>query len=371
MNGDWICTGNEYGSATGEKPCQSGRPESVFDTEDAPTRGPLMPRLFPKLIERLLIFIAAGFASNVKGADLEIVHGWPQLPPGEILGQIAGMGCDSRGDVFVFHRGSREWMADPAKAGPITEPTVYRFDGKTGKVSARWGANTFLLPHGLAVDLRDHVWLTDVGRHQVFEYDHEGNLLREWGVSGVGGDDAGHFNKPTDVAVLADGSFYVSDGYVNSRVVKFSANGEFQFQWGTMGNGPGQFIIPHGIAVDQAGRVYVADRQNDRIQVFTAEGKYLHRWKDPKMGRPYGVRLGKDGLVYVADGGEQPKSPPHRSGLAVLNLEGTILATFGRWGNYNGQFMMAHDLALSPNGEIYVGDIIGKRVQKLRWTVKR
>jgi peptidylamidoglycolate lyase len=154
--------------------------------------------------------------------------------------------------------------------------------------------------------------------------------LRSWGVNKIGGNDSSHFNKPTDVAVLSDGSFYVSDGYVNSRVAKFSADGKYQFEWGRKGVGPGEFNTPHGITVDTAGRVYVADRENDRIQVFTPEGKFITQWKNPALGRPYGVRIGRDGLLYVADGGEQPKSPPERSKITVLNLQGEVVATFGR-----------------------------------------
>ena len=221
------------------------------------------------------------------------------------------------------------------------------------------------------VDHQGHVWLTDVGRHQVFEYTRDGQLLRTWGVNGVPGNDEGHFNKPTDIAVLPDGSFYVSDGYVNSRVLKFNREGKFEFEWGRKGQGPGEFVVPHGIAVDGKGRVYVADRENDRIQVFSADGKHLATWKNAAFGRPYGIRVGRDDLVYVADGGEQPKTPPNRSKICVLTLEGKVVASLGRWGNYDGQFQMAHDVALSPDGSIYVGDINGQRVQKLRWSERR
>jgi peptidylamidoglycolate lyase len=318
-------------------------------------------------MKKLLPCILAWCIGHVSAAQLDVVHGWLQLPDGETLGQVSGVGVNAQGDVFVFHRGSRPWMADPAQAGPIREPAVWRIDGTTGVVKARWGANTFLLPHGMFVDPRGHVWLTDVGRHQVFKYTEDGTLLRTWGEDRVGGGDRVHFNKPTDVAVLADGSFYVSDGYVNSRVVKFSADGKYAFEWGRKGTGEGEFVVPHGIAVDAAGKVYVADRENDRIQVFTPDGKFLRQWKNPAFGRPYGVRVGSDGLLYIADGGEQPTAPPHRSKISVLTLEGNLVATFGRWGNFDGQFQMAHDLAVTSDGSIYVGDIDGQRVQELRW----
>ncbi|MBI3869783.1 MAG: 6-bladed beta-propeller [Verrucomicrobia bacterium] len=333
----------------------------------------LLGRVAPELCAMNYGLLAAALVAALRasGAELQVAHEWPQLPAGQIMGQVSGLGCDSRGDVFVFHRASRAWIPDPTSAGPIAEPTVCRFHGKTGRLLAQWGARIFLLPHGLFVDHRDHVWLTDVGRHQVFEFDHDGKLLREWGVKGIGGNDETHFNKPTDIAVLPDGSFYVSDGYVNSRVVKFSSEGKFQFQWGGKGSAPGEFLVPHGIAVDRSGKVYVADRENDPVQVFSPDGRFLAQWKHPAMGRPYGLRISNEGLLYVADGGEQPAAPPNRSGVAVLDLDGKIVATFGRWGNYDGQFMMAHDIALSNTGEIYVGDIDGRRVQKLTWTGAR
>lgn len=294
-----------------------------------------------------------------------MVHGWPQIPEGATLGQVSGIGVDSHGDVLVFHRGSRPWLDDSSKAAPIPEPTVLLFDGRTGKLLSSWGKGCFLLPHGLFIDGRDHVWITDVGRHQVMEFTHDGTLLHEWGEKGVPGNDASHFDKPTDVAVASDGSFYVSDGYGNSRVLKFSAGGQFLLQWGKKGTGPGEFDLPHGLALDAEGRVYVADRQNDRLQVFAPDGRFLTQWKSTAIGRPYGVRIGKDGRVYVADGGEQPDAPPERSKVVVLDSAGRVLEAFGRWGNYDGQFMIAHDIAVGPDGAVYVGDILGRRAQKL------
>jgi peptidylamidoglycolate lyase len=319
-----------------------------------------------RLLSGALLLASAGLAA-AGAAELSVVRDWLQLPERERLGEVSGVAVNDRGEVFAFHRGDRRWSANPAEAGSIPDNAVWRIDGKTGRVLARWGADTFLLPHGMFIDHRGHVWLTDVGLHQVFEYSTDGKRLRSWGVAQVGGSDRSHFNKPTDVAVLADGSFYVSDGYVNSRVVKFGADGKYQFEWGKKGTGPGEFHLPHGIAVDSAGRVYVADRQNDRIQVFTPEGKYITEWKSAEIGRPYGIRVGPDRLLYIADGGEQSKVPPFRSKISVITLEGKFVASYGSWGEDSGQFRLAHGLAVAPDRAIYVAEVAGRRVQKLEW----
>ena len=145
--------------------------------------------------------------------------------------------------------------------------------------------------------------------------------MRTLGERGVPGADAAHFNLPTDVAVLADGSFYVSDGYKNTRVVKFTADGKYDFEWGGKGAGQGQFNLPHGVAVDATGRVIVCDRTNSRLQVFDPRGKFLTEWKGPLIGRPYGVSIGAEGHVFLIDGGDlsSPKS--------VLAIETDLVET--------------------------------------------
>ncbi|MBK7600259.1 MAG: 6-bladed beta-propeller [Acidobacteria bacterium] len=180
----------------------------------------------------------------------------------------------------------------------------------------------------------------------------------------IPGADGSHFNRPTDVAILKDGSFYVSDGYRNTRVVKFSAKGKFQYEWGKKGNGPGEFNLPHGIATDNQGRVYVCDRSNARVQIFDPMGKYISEWKDPQMGRPYGISIGINGDVFVVDGGDQPQDFPDRGGAVRMTQSGKILDSFGSFGNYDGQFRLAHDVAVDKNGAVYVIDTWGMRVQK-------
>ena len=320
--------------------------------------------------------LAAACASPVGGSAVaspptlpprgyHVVHGWPVLPEGEMLGAVAGVGADSHDDVLVFHRARRTWPASNVlDLTPIDAPTVLRFDGRTGALLGRWGANLFAMPHGLTVDREDNVWLTDVALQQVYKLSHDGHLLLTLGERGVAGDDGAHFNRPTKVAVAPDGSFYVSDGYRNTRVAKFAPNGRFLFQWGTKGSGPGELDVPHGIALDAAGMVYVADRSNARVQIFDGAGRYIGEWKGGAIGRPYDVAIGPDGNAFVVDGGDQPAAPPDRSGLVVLRANGAVVGRFGRFGNYDGEFAMGHALAVARDGSVYVGDITGRRVQK-------
>lgn len=292
-----------------------------------------------------------------------VVHGWPILPDGLVLGAAAGVGVDSKGNVWVFQRGDRQWT-EPLSTDAIMYPTVVQFDGKSGKLLQAWGAGTFAMPHGLTIDGQDNVWLTDVALHQIYKYSPAGKLLLTLGERGVPGADAMHFNRPTDVAVLPDGSFYVSDGYRNTRVMKFAADGRFEFQWGKPGSGSGEFNTPHGIAVDGSGRVYVADRENDRVQIFDAKGKFLEQWKSAAIGRPYSLALLLGDQAAVVDGGVQPHAPPDRSGVAIVKRDGSLIERFGRFGNYDGQFRMGHDISSDAQGNIYVVDITGQRVQK-------
>ena len=314
----------------------------------------------------ILCSLLAGCVGSASQHDLsgpyQVVHGWPQLPEGRILGQATGVDLDPRGNVFVFHRAGRMWSEDPALP-LISEPTIEVFEGASGRHIRSWGANLFLMPHGLTIDRQGNVWVTDVLLHQVFKFSPGGELLLTLGEARVPGADRTHFNLPTDVAVLPDGSFYVSDGYGNARVVKFSATGEYQFEWGRKGADPGQFDLPHAIDVDDAGRVYVADRSNARVQVFDPSGKFLAQWRSTEIGRPYSIAI-SGARAIIVDGGDQPQQGPDRSGAAEVDLGGRILARFGRFGNQDGQFRLAHDVAVAGDGSIFVVDAWGQRVQR-------
>jgi DNA-binding beta-propeller fold protein YncE len=292
-----------------------------------------------------------------------VVHGWPLLPEGRILGSAAGVAVNAGGEVFVFHRATRVW-SEPLPTDALSAPTIAVFDSKTGRFLRDIAAGVFAMPHGLSVDPDGNLWATDVALHQVIKLAPDGRVLLTLGTRGEPGDDGQHFNRPTQVGFARDGTILVADGYRNTRIARFSPDGRFLGQWGTPGNGPGQFNTPHGIAIDSAGKVYVADRQNDRIQVFAPDGKLLAIWASPQIGRPYGVAVLGHNRFAIADGGEQPVSGPDRSALVIVDGTGRVIERVGRFGNQDGQFRMAHHLAADPQGAIYVVDITGQRVQK-------
>jgi peptidylamidoglycolate lyase len=312
------------------------------------------------MLTRSLILVSAlaamgltlGFAGpKATPPGYQVVHGWPQQPEGFVFGQVSGLGVDSHNHVFVFHRSVHPIMI---------------FDGPTGKMLRFFGDGVFGTPHGLTVDHQDNIWVTDIAHQQVFKFSNDGKLLMTLGTKDVRGNDGTHFSGPTDIAVLPNGDFYVSDGYGNSRVAKFSADGKFQLAWGKKGSGQGEFDIPHGISLDKQGRVYVADRANSRVQIFDPNGKFITQWQSADLGRPWDIAVGSDGYAYIADGGQTDlKKPPDRGRVLKLDLQGHILAVWGRVGKYDGQFCWAHQLAVSPTGDVYVGDVgYGMRAQK-------
>lgn len=302
-------------------------------------------------------------ASALAQPHHEVVPDWPRLPAGHTLGLCPGVGVDVRNRVFVFHRSGRTW-SNPFPKEPIAQPTISVFDGSTGSLLATWGEKRFIMPHGLSIDHEGNVWLTDVGLHQVFKCTPEGKVLLTLGEAGVSGSDHSHFNLPTDVAVLSDGSFYVGDGYKNTRVMKFSAEGRFEFEWGTKGEHDGEFNLPHGIALDSRGRVIVCDRENERLQLFNSRGGFIAAWKGPQLGKPYGLATTSDDHVFIIDGGSPSLKPELRGKAVELDATGAVIDTFGSFGKDTGQFQLGHDIAIGPDGAVYIAEGTGARVQK-------
>lgn len=309
---------------------------------------------------------AAGPGGKEEGypQGYRLVHDWPQRPIRFILGQVSGLGVNSKGEVLALHRADRFWTGGESYDSPIARPAILKISGATGERLGALGAGQFFMPHGLSVDHEDNIWVTDVALHQVFKLSPEGELLMALGERGKAGDDARRFDMPTDAAVARNGDIYVSDGYGNSRIAKFSPDGEFLFDWGIKGQAPGEFDVPHGIALDAKQRVYVADRGNKRVQVFDRDGAFLTEWQSDALGRPWALSLGPDNLIYAVDGGNLSQEA-ERGHAVQMNLQGEILAKWGSRGQGEGQFMSAHDLALDAEGSVYVADVFfGMRIQK-------
>lgn len=314
-------------------------------------------------MSRLILLASLALA----GARYEEVKDWPKLPQSVQLGEVAGVAVDRGGHVFVFHRPGRGF--DPSAASKLTEPAVLELDGETGKLIAAWGANTFVVPHGISIDAENNVFLTDVGLHQVFKYTHDGKLLFSIGEPRVGAWDKTHFNQPTDVAFGSDGSFYVSDGYVNSRVAHFDRNGKWRSEWGKKGSAEGAFLNPHGLVLLPGGAgVLVADRENSRLQLFDTRGRFNRQWAGEKnaqtTGRIFCVDADSAGFLYL--GIRRADYDVEHTGFVKLDRNWNIVDSVGFGKPGDPRFNAVHDIAVGPDGSIYVAETRTKRVVKLR-----
>ncbi len=293
----------------------------------------------------------------------EVLEGWEKLPPGYVHRDVDGVATDSQDRVYLMTRGDARVI-------------VYERDGS---FVASWGEGIFTpRTHGITVGPDDLVYTVDDGDHTVRKFTPEGKQLMMIGIPGMAAD-TGYdgkslesirrggppFNRPTDVAVAPGGDLYVADGYGNARVHRFTAEGKWIQSWGEPGTGPGQFNLPHGIRVAPDGRVLVADRENDRIQIFSPDGRYLDQWTH--VQRPTDISIDRDGLVYVSElwwrvgqtsfvHGPIKHDLPGR--VSVLDLLGNVLL---RWTSADrcapGNFIAPHTLCTDSRGDLYVGEV--------------
>lgn len=297
----------------------------------------------------------------------EEVKGWPRLPPSIQLGEVSGVAVDVNGHVFIFHRPGRGF--DTTATEKITASTVLEVAAETGSLIASWGANTFLVPHGITVDAANNVFVTDVGLQQVFKFTHDGRLLLALGEPRVGAWDGTHFNQPTDIAIRPDGTFYVSDGYVNSRVAYFDSKGKELYEWGKKGAGPGEFSNPHGLTfIPGSTDVLVADRENSRIQLFDGHGHFKRQWVGEKdavtTGRVFAAATDSSGAIYL--GIRRADYDTRHTGVVKLDRDWKIVAAVGFGQPGDPVFNAVHDVAVGGDGSIYVAETRTKRVVKLR-----
>jgi NHL repeat len=245
-------------------------------------------------------FAQASAGSDAAPNPYRLDPGWLKAPQGRKMGQSINVDIDrDGGSVWVYDRCGRANCIG-SKLDPIE-----KFD-PAGNLLVGFGAGMFNHPHGLYVDREGDVWVTDDhggdGKgHQVFKFSPQGKVLLTLGKPGIAGSETDTFNAPTDVVVAPDGDIFVSDGHggdTNARIVKFSKDGKFIKTWGSKGTAPGEFNIPHSLALDSAGRLFVADRANNRIQIFDQDGKFIAQWK--QFGRPSGLFV-KDDVLYSTD----------------------------------------------------------------------
>jgi DNA-binding beta-propeller fold protein YncE len=261
------------------------------------------------------------------------------MPAGWKFGRVSSVATNPAGtEVYVFQRGKK---ADP----------LIVFDSK-GKYLRSWGKGMFGNPHGLRVDREGNVFVTDNGDHQVMKFTRDGKLLFTLGVKGKAATDNKTFNRPTDIAFAKNGDFYVSDGYGNSRVVKFSKEGKYLLDWGKRGIGPGEFNTPHSVAVDSKGTVYVSDRENNRIQIFDPNGKFLRQWKH--LGATQNIFITPKDEMWIIT---------HRDNIENITYD-TLAGRIMRIDLETGKILGAmespgHWLNVSSTGEIYIGSLTG------------
>ena len=305
-----------------------------------------------------LLACAPAFAQRPSDPALLIPQNAPELdyvavadpltfPAGTTMGAAASVAFDSKGHLWVLNRG--------------TQPLV-EFD-PNGKFIRAFGEGLFMRTHGLRFDREGNIWVTDVGAHIVVKMTPEGQTLLTLGTKGEAGtwDEATgsrHLNQPNDIAFSRSGDVFIVQGHTpgatgDPRVLKFDKTGRFIKSWGGKGKEPGKFEVAHGIAVDAKGLLWVTDRENQRIQIFDADGKFIKELK--YAGLPCALDIGNQ-YIYMVNG--------FAGQVLRLDLNGTVLAATGKPGKGVGEFGEAHFIAVSPKGELYVADSVNSAVQK-------
>ncbi len=307
-----------------------------------------------KYLLTALLICTSGFAQRPSDPALLIPENAPALDyvavdnpltlPGDTkMGAPASTAFDSKGHLWVLNRGTQPLMEFEAD----------------GKFIRAFGEGLFRRTHGFRIDREDNLWVTDVGAHIVVKLSPQGQSLLTLGTKGEAGEwnESHRLNEPNDVVIGRNGDIFVAQGHTagkgNPGVLKFAKNGDFIQSWGGVGTAPGKFAAAHGIALDAKGLLWVADRENQRIQIFDADGKFIRELK--YAGLPCGLQIG-DQYIYMVNG--------FAGQLLRLDLNGKVLAAVGKPGKGLGEFGEAHAINVSPTGEIYVADTVNSALQK-------
>ena len=318
-------------------------------------------RLIGPLLCCVLVLVV-GRQASAQVVDYTEVPDWPNpatsaagTPAAWNFGQVSGVATSANGYILVLHRGAqpimlfdnggrfvRTWGDGLFSNGKVAGiAPADRVAGRSGYTAVYGAAGCHACgAHSVRVDPDGNIWVVDAPGHVVYKMNPQGRVLMELGSKGVAGMSRNTFNLPTDVAFGPNGDVYVSDGYGNARVVKYTADGQYTLEWGSRGTGPGEFGLPHNLVVDGDGRVYVTDRDNQRVQVFGQEGEFLTEW--PNIGGVSALFMTSEQHIWT--------------GGTLRNLEGVAL---GRLPGGDG----GHGMTMTDAGEVFVAQLAG-RVRK-------
>jgi DNA-binding beta-propeller fold protein YncE len=301
-----------------------------------------------------LLLVAPGFVDLLPYKLVE----WP-VPPTSAAGvpgawnliQAAAVAVTAQGTILVLHRGAhpilefrsdgtlvRSWGDGLFSEGKVAAIPESYWTADKSHYSAVYGPAGCAScgAHSVRVDPQGNVWLVDAPAHVIYKMNADGKELMRLGTKGASGAGPNHFNLPTDVGFAPNGDIYVTDGYGSARVVKYTRDGKFILEWGRRGKGPGEFGLPHNLVIDRQGRVYVTDRDNQRIEVFDADGKFLTQWTN--TGGVSGLAITRDQRIWT--------------GGTLRDLEGHVIGSLP--GNPGG-----HGVAVSESGDVYIAQLTG------------
>jgi secreted PhoX family phosphatase len=323
----------------------------------------------------ILTFGAAGAGTepvpNSQPNPYFTVDNWAKLPEGRSWGSTSAVDVDRDGKSI--------WVAERCGANSCAgknDAPILKFD-VSGKLVKSFGEDMFIFPHGICVDKDGSIWVTDGQMKdgkgfQVFKFSPEGKVLMTLGKAGVAGDGPDTFNQPNDIAIAPNGDIFVSDGHTpgmgNARVVKFTKDGKFIKQWGGHGSGQGQFEVPHALAFDSRGRLFVGDRANNRIQIFDQEGKFIAEWK--QFSRPSGIFIDQNDILYVTDSESTDKdgyghNPGYKRGIRIGSAkDGTVTAFIPDPSPGTGATSAAEGVAADVAGNVYGAEVGPKDLKK-------
>jgi hypothetical protein len=319
----------------------------------------------------------------------DVVLGWPEHPrEGWVSGPVTAIFAESADRVFFIQRGELKLpenngrgrgapnpnptFSTPARSataavGDARREHYVNIANRDGKIIESWTQWDKLWdgsrgPHHIKInpyDPQKHVWIIDDDLQQILEFTNDGKeLVKTIGERLVKGTDGYHFGRPTDIAWLPDGTFFITDGYINTRVLKYDKDGKFLMMWGTEGSEPGQFKSPvHAVAIDSDRRLYIADRGNSRVQIFDENGKFLDQW--PNIRDPWDIHITPDQrYVWVADG--------TLNKFLKFDKSGHLLYSWGTFGQFPGGLWGVHQFSVDSEGNLYTAEAFGGRAEKFQ-----